>query len=153
MTLVIQANLERNLLHAQKTRLEQVLGALHAQQSQITNRRHAHIGFEDVTQTPDRKVDGLREFSERQFSANVFAHHLNDFFFSFIQADTLERCLNANRFSMDDGHTRTLVHRKLRLNSREVLGPGRTYTFVAKLSRATFDRSCEVRLTFVRNVW
>src|ERR1043166_7380757 len=61
MTLVIQAHLECDLLHTQETRLQQVLGALHAQQSQITDRRHAHIGLEDVTESPDRKVYGLRE--------------------------------------------------------------------------------------------
>jgi hypothetical protein len=44
-----------------------------------------------VAKTPDRQVNGLREFGKRQFTANVFAHHLNDFFYSFIQGSTLGR--------------------------------------------------------------
>src|ERR1051325_12003684 len=100
MTLLIQAHPECDLLHTEETRLQQVLGALHAQQSQITDRRHAHIGFEDVTESPDRKIYGLREFGKRQFTANVFTHHLNDFFYSFIQANTLGRCFYTSLFSM-----------------------------------------------------
>jgi hypothetical protein len=30
----------------------------------------------------------LRKLCERQFAANVLAHHLNDFFYSFIQPST-----------------------------------------------------------------
>src|ERR1041384_8182734 len=84
MTLVIQSNLKRDLFHTQKTRLQQILGSLHAQQAQITNRRHADIRFENVTQSPNRKVYGLCELRERQFTTNVFTHHLDDFFYSFI---------------------------------------------------------------------
>jgi hypothetical protein len=49
----------------------------------------------------------LREFRERQFATNVLAHHLDDFFYSFIQADTLGRCLHKPILN-DDGHTNTL---------------------------------------------
>jgi hypothetical protein len=42
----------------------------------------------------------LREFGKRQFTANVFAHHLNNFFYSFIQANTLGRCFYTSLFSM-----------------------------------------------------
>src|ERR1043166_4572 len=124
MTLVIQAHLECDLLHTQETRLQQVLGALHAQQSQITDRRHAHIGLEDVTESPDRKVYGLREVGKRQFTANAFAHHLCDFFSSFIQADTLGRCLYSRLLMMMTTGIRRPNSSLLRLNSGEVSGLG-----------------------------
>jgi len=89
MTLVVQTNLERDLFHAEKTRFQQDLRAFHPQQSQVPHRRHAHVGFENVAQTPDRKVYGLRELRERQLTADIVAHHLDDFFYSFIQAHTL----------------------------------------------------------------
>ena len=91
MTLVVQTNLVSNLFDTEKAGLQQALRALHPQQSQVTNRRHADIGFEDVAKTPDGKVNGLREVGKRQFTLNVFAHHLNDFFDSFIQGSTLGR--------------------------------------------------------------
>jgi len=53
VTLVVQANLECDLLHAQEARLQKILRSLHPQQSQITNRRHPDIGFKDVTKAPD----------------------------------------------------------------------------------------------------
>ena len=91
MTLVVQTDLERDLFHAEKTRLQQDLCAFHPQQSQIPNRRHAHIGFENMAKTPDGEIYGLRELRERQFTTNIVAHHLNDFFYSFIQGNTLGR--------------------------------------------------------------
>src|ERR1041384_6274274 len=84
MTLVVQSNLERDLFHTQETRLQQSLGSLHAQQAQIANRRHTDIRFKNVRQSPHRQVYGLRELREREFTTNVFAHHLNNFFYSFI---------------------------------------------------------------------
>ena len=97
MTFVIQPNLERNLFHAQKTRLEQVLRALHAQQSQITNRRHADVGLEDMTEPPNRQVYRLRELRERQFPTNVVSHHLDDFFDSFIHQTPGEMLSDINQ--------------------------------------------------------
>src|SRR5215213_319866 len=94
MTLVVQTNLVSNLFDAEKARLQQALRAFHPQQSQVADRRHADIRFEDVTKTPDREVNGLREVGKRQFTTNVFAHHLNDFFYSFIQGSTQGRYLS-----------------------------------------------------------
>ena len=65
MTLVVQTNLVSNLLDAEKARLQQALRAFHSQQSQVADGRHADIGFEDVTKTPNGKVYGLSELAER----------------------------------------------------------------------------------------
>ena len=46
-----------------------------------------------MTEPPNRKVYRLGELTERQFSTNVFSHHLDDFFDSFIQPEHLGRCL------------------------------------------------------------
>lgn len=85
VTLVVESDSVSDLLDAQETRLEEILGPLHAKQSQETHWRHTHIGFEDVAQPPDGEVHRLGELGERQFSTNVLPHHLDDFFYSFIQ--------------------------------------------------------------------
>ena len=56
MTFVVQSNLVCDLLHTQETRLQQILGSLHAQQTQVAKWRHADIGFKNVTKSPNRKV-------------------------------------------------------------------------------------------------
>ena len=88
VTFVSKSDAKTDLLHAEKARLEEILGAFHAQQSQIPHRWHTDVRFEEVTQSPDGKVDGLREFAKGEFSTNVLAHHFDDFFYSFIQSST-----------------------------------------------------------------
>ena len=53
MTLVVQSDLVSDLLHTEKARLQQVFRFLHSQQSQVTDRRHADVGFENVAQAPN----------------------------------------------------------------------------------------------------
>lgn len=65
VTLVVQSNLVCDLLHAEEARLQQILRALHSQQSQVANRRHADVRLKDVTKTPNGKVYGLSELAER----------------------------------------------------------------------------------------
>lgn len=89
VTLVGQADAKTNLLHAEKARLEQIFGPLHAQHSQIPHRRHTDVGFEQVAQSPNGKVYGLCEFTKGEFSTDVVAHHFDDFLYSFIQGSTL----------------------------------------------------------------
>jgi hypothetical protein len=50
----------------------------------------------------------LREFRERQFTANVLAHHLDDFFYSFIQCRHPGEMFLHKPILNDDGHTSTL---------------------------------------------
>ena len=38
-----------------------------------------------MAESPYRQVDGLCEFAEREFATNILSHHVDDFFYSFIQ--------------------------------------------------------------------
>ena len=88
VTLVGKSDAKTDLLYAEEARLEETFGPFHAQHSQIPHRWHTDVRFEEVTQSPDGKVDGLREFAKGEFSTNVLTHHFDDFFYSFIQSST-----------------------------------------------------------------
>lgn len=38
-----------------------------------------------MAESPYGQVDGLCEFAEREFTTNILSHHVDDFFYSFIQ--------------------------------------------------------------------
>lgn len=93
VTFVCKSDAKTDLLHAEKARLEEIFGSFHAQHPQIPHRWHTNVGFEEVAQSPDGKIDRLRELAKREFSTNVLAHHFDDFFYSFIQGSTPgEKC-------------------------------------------------------------
>ena len=53
VALVVQPDAVTDLLYAEKTRLQEIFSPFHAQESQVSHWRHADVGFEDVTQSPN----------------------------------------------------------------------------------------------------
>src|SRR2546425_5071076 len=74
VTVVIYTDREHYLLHAHEGCFQKQCRLLHSQRPEVMGRPHARLIAEEVTQSPRRKIHGLRQVADREPLRNIAFH-------------------------------------------------------------------------------
>lgn len=88
MTLIGKADSRSDLLDTEESFLQQVFRLFQPNVVDEAHNRHAGLLFEQMAQTPRRKIHQAREFVQADFFTRVSLNERHDFFYPAIHART-----------------------------------------------------------------